>query len=504
MEDEDDYGDDDYGRDDELSWHQRYRVLMTLVIGIPLLIAVWAALRFIPYRAVTYASNDDHFKYGSTGGYRNGFPYWIWRALPVVFHNHLPKDKIYHVGKEYEAFGLVYEPGHDLPIGMQRGRNTGIDRVFLNCAICHHSTVREKPDGPRTTYLGMPAARFDIGAFQQFLFDIGTDDRFNADNIIPEVERQGGRLSPLDRYLIYPIAIGLLQQRLVFLRQRLGPTHPEAFGPGRDDTFNPEKGLWGFPMDKLPDHELHGIADFPAIWNQRKKRGMQLHWDGNNNEVTERNKNAALATGATPATVDMPSMDRLAKWNFDLPAPKYPFPIDTTLAKDGEPIYAKYCAYCHGRNGQDFSGAYVGKVTPIEYIKTDRYRLDSFTYELAVNLGTPYAGEVYRFKHFRKTYGYANLPLDGLWLRGPYLHNGSVPTLSALLTPAARPKTFYRGYDVFDQENVGFKSDVPDENGWKYFFYDTGLPGNGNGGHDYGAELLPHQKKALIEFLKTF
>ena len=26
--------------------------------------------------------------------------------------------------------------------------------------------------------------------------------------------------------------------------------------------------------------------------------------------------------------------------------------------------------------------------------------------------------------HFRKTDGYATMPLDGVWLRAPYLHNG--------------------------------------------------------------------------------
>ena len=57
-----------------------------------------------------------------------------------------------------------------------------------------------------------------------------------------------------------------------------------------------------------------------------------------------------------------------------------------------------------------------------------------------------------RFSHFRKTFGYANSPLDGVWLRAPYLHNGSVPTLRDLLEPSdQRPKTFYRGYDVYDQ-----------------------------------------------------
>ena len=34
------------------------------------------------------------------------------------------------------------------------------------------------------------------------------------------------------------------------------------------------------------------------------------------------------------------------------------------------------------------------------------------------------------------TGGYIALQLDGAWLRAPYLHNGSVPTLRALLEPA--------------------------------------------------------------------
>ena len=62
-------------------------------------------------------------------------------------------------------------------------------------------------------------------------------------------------------------------------------------------------------------------------------------------------------------------------------------------------------------------------------------------------LGT---GTPWKFSHFRKTDGYANMPLDGVWLRAPYLHNGSVPTLRALLFPEERPAVFYRGYDVYD------------------------------------------------------
>jgi hypothetical protein len=150
----------------------------------------------------------------------------------------------------------------------------------------------------------------------------------------------------------------------------------------------------------------------------------------------------------------------------------------------------------------------VGKVTPIGEILTDRHRLDSYSYELAVNQATLYAGYPWRFTHFRKTFGYANMPLDGIWLRAPYLHNGSVPTLRDLLQPAARrPKVFYRGYDVYDPVKVGFVSDVAQENGKRYFKYDTAVPGNADSGHEgerYGTELSAGDKDALLEFLKTF
>ena len=47
----------------------------------------------------------------------------------------------------------------------------------------------------------------------------------------------------------------------------------------------------------------------------------------------------------------------------------------------------------------------------------------------------------WKFSNFRSTNGYVAMPLDGLWLTGPFLHNGSVPSLADLLEPVeARPK----------------------------------------------------------------
>ena len=95
------------------------------------------------------------------------------------------------------------------------------------------------------------------------------------------------------------------------------------------------------------------------------------------------------------------------------------------------------------------------------------------------------------------------MPLDGVWLRAPYLHNGSVPSLEELLEPqSARRPVFYRGYDVYDRTRMGFISEGEGAQRSGIQF-DTKLPGNSNAGHTYGVDLTPTQKKALVEFLKT-
>jgi cytochrome c553 len=491
----------------------RVGLLAVIVFVVALAAGAYLIGRFSVDRPVVYEDIAEHFKYGSTGGEReSGFPYWIWRVLPTVCEQHLPRNG---QGKGYERFGMVFEEGKDLPIGVMKRRNLGLDRVFLNCAVCHHSTVRDKPDDAPRVYLGMPAAKLDLMAFEKFMFNCAADEKFRAEHIVPAIEHDAGQLSLLDRKIVYPVAIALMRERLLMLKSRFARVlKGDEWGPGRVDTFNSAKVLFNFPLDKLPEHEMHGAADFPSIWNQRlRKKGddgqpMELHWDGNNDKVEERNKSAAFGTGTTPPTIDLKAIGRLEDWLLDLKAPAYPYSIKKSLLGHGAALYKQHCAVCHGANGQDFSGKYIGHLTPIAHIGTDRGRLDSYTYELAVNQSTLYAGYPWRFQHFRKTFGYANMPLDGVWLRAPYLHNGSVPTLRDLLEPSdKRPKTFYRGYDVYDQKKVGFVSDVKEEMGHKYFLYDTRVRGNGNGGHEgpaYGTQLPAEDKDAIVEYLKTF
>ena len=82
------------------------------------------------------------------------------------------------------------------------------------------------------------------------------------------------------------------------------------------------------------------------------------------------------------------------------------------------------------------------------------------------------------------------MPLDGIWLRAPYLHNGSVPTLRALLFLDERPARFYRAYDVYDwQASVSSRRGTEAEKRRRAVRH--ARAGNGNGGHSYGRDLSP-------------
>ncbi len=532
------------------------RTGLAVVGGVVLLVVLgggaYLAARLTDDEPVTWESDADHFRYGSTGGERGfgkqfgfGIPYWVWVALPELFPENLPDST---PGRGYAAFGMIYsddaDPRLDLPVGMSMRRVQGIDRVYFTCSVCHTGVIREAPGAPDRHVLGMPANTFDLGSLGTFLFRSATSWKFRSSRMFPAIEElealqeeraktddddryRPDPLNPVDRLVFRMAGITLMRDQLLTLTSRLQFVDLGAWGPGRVDTFNPPKALLGFPMERAPAVEKVGIADFPAVWSQGAKEGMQLHWDGNNTRVDERNLSAGFGTGATPTTLDRESLLRIADWLWDARPPAFPEErLDAALADEGRGIYDAECRVCHGNPTPPFrtpgDGSRVGTVTPWEEVGTDRARLDSYTPELAAAQNTLYAGFPAdeeacaapdapredcwpaRFSNFRKTRGYANVPLDGLWLRAPYLHNGSVPTLADLLEPPdARPDVFWIGYPVYDWERGGFVSSGPgaEAEGWRL---DTGLPGNGNGGHLWGTELAPGAKRALLEYLKTF
>ncbi|MDK1483228.1 cytochrome c, partial [Sinorhizobium sp. 6-117] len=208
---------------------------------------------------------------------------------------------------------------------------------------------------------------------------------------------------------------------------------------------------------------------------------------------------AALGAGVTPVTVDRRSIGRIERWMWDLQPPRFPAAdqIDRTKAAEGEHLFTRYCAECHGQrgpNGYDYdTNRYprLGKVEPLAEIGTDPGRWASYTDNFVAAQSLLYAGYPWRFQRFHKTEGYANHPLDGIWARSPYLHNGSVPTLRDLLEPSSRrPPVWYRGSDELDLRRVGYRTDAAAPDG-SLFRYDTSRPGNANTGHEgprYGTD----------------
>jgi hypothetical protein len=114
--------------------------------------------------------------------------------------------------------------------------------------------------------------------------------------------------------------------------------------------------------------------------------------------------------------------------------------------------------------------------------------------------------------------GYVPPPLEGVFLRYPYMHNNSIPNLCALMMkPSERPKKFVQGPSLspehYDQDCVGYPvgDKIPKE--WwqeKDAIFDATKPGLLNIGHskafydEMGNPLMNEtQKRALREFLKT-
>jgi mono/diheme cytochrome c family protein len=478
-------------------------ILLVLCLGIAF--AWYKFFREVPQPA--FANEGERFKYGSIGAENaRGIPYWIWLVLPRVFPDYLPGPG------GYKSFGIVWEPGQQIPVGFSL-KTIGFPRIANNCAICHVGTWRSSETDLPHYVVGAPAHTSDVQGILRFLINCGSDPRFNADTLLAQIEREV-KLSFVDkliyRFGLIPLTRSALQKQATTLAWMNRPHWPD-WGKGRDDPMN----LTKYFMTTMPVDNTTGQADFPSVWNLkiRKGDGLFLNWSCDTPAVRSVLIDSALGLGAAPdPTVPLDTLN----WKFerrawfvqrmaelddylsDLAPPPYPFPVDAGLAARGKAVYAKGCASCH-EPGQGLTN----KLIPIDEIGTDRNRLDTWTQAAADQANAKVKSIGIIRPNMVKQQGYQSPPLDGLWMRAPYLHNGSVANLRDLLKPAAdRTKVFYRGYDVYDPQVVGFKTSGPEaeREGWKE---DTAERGNGNQGHTYGTDLPDDDKNALLEYLKT-
>jgi mono/diheme cytochrome c family protein len=469
-----------------------------------LVAAIVAALvwwKFFLQGAQSFDSDQDRFNYGSLGSEAIvGIPYPVFMILPRVFPDLIEKYATEGFGPAkrgyggYGAFGLSWEEGQRLPVGFSIKR-LGYERVTINCALCHTTTYRLTPDDNPHFAFGGPSHTLNLQGLLHFLFAAAHDERFTAGRLLPEIKLHFP-LDILDDLIYSTVLIPGTRAALKLAEHELGWTNSKPpWGPGRDDAFNLPK----FVLTQAPWDDTVGNADFPAVWRLGGRSGELFHSAGEARTVYAVVATSAIGIGSVPLHGFELRNEWIEKFIDKLEPPPFSAAVDQSLLGRGEEIFASSCADCHAEDGKR-----TGTAIPLAEIGTDPEHVlawqqkDANDMNVVVRALGAHDADVQGAQG-----GYVARPLVGVWLLGPYLHNGSVPTLWDLLSPVAqRPASFYRGYNVVDLNHVGFMS-IGAAAAAYGFLFDAHLRGNGNGGHTYGVDLNESDKRALLEYLKT-
>jgi hypothetical protein len=378
---------------------------------------------------------------------------------PTSFMLSLLQSEPAFFGPQFSSFGFIPDPSDDLPIGFKRGL-ADATQIHETCAMCHTAKL---PDG--RIWFGAPNVALDVGRFQ-----VEVDTRWVAAG--------------------HPSNLG-----------PLSTTKAKALGPGR---FNAESSDYPYLVG----------ADFPPYFTLKDRTHMNYLGTGNNVRTEAYFAIYSFGAGspnAKTAKVPFPAEARLTAFlgffgAFDPPAGPAP---DATLVAQGQTVFAGAgCGSCHhpqdigldpivtyDKNTSDHEQLPgVDPAFPNGSIQTDimhRVLIDSTVGPDAGATGdagadTGYADLInFIIDHglaVTMSDGYRPSDLRGLWATPPYLHNGSVPTLDALLQPAAsRPVTWMRGQ----------------------FLFDTTVLGNSNQGHEFGTTLSASDRAALVAYLSS-
>ena len=481
-------------------WFRRGAVAAAIVVllaGAGIAIAWW---RFFQSDPQELADERARFRHGSLGAeVLAGIPYPIVMILPRVFPDLLERHATEGYGPAkpghggYGAFGLPWQQGERVPIGLSVKR-LGFERVTLTCAFCHTATYRLADDDIPRFADGGPGHTVNLQGLLRFLFAAADDDRFTAARLMPEMALHFD-FDALD-WAIYStilipktrLALRLAEGEMAWMDSK------PSWGPGRDDAFNLPKYL----LTRQAWDDSVGNTDFPALWRLGERDGQLVHSGGEATSVGAVVATSALGVGSVPAGGFADRNRKIEAYLRDLEPPHYPLPLDRDLVARGETLFQQSCADCHADGGSR-----TGTAIPLEEIGTDAAHVLTWTDDDAQRMNKVTGLLGMEDAALQGAQGYVAKPLVGVWLLGPYLHNGSVPSLLDLLTPpSARPVDFYRGLDLFDPQRVGFVS-TGAKAAAEGFRFDTTQTGNGNGGHLYGTDLSPDDRSALIEYLKT-
>lgn len=445
-----------------------------------------------------------------------------------------------------------------LPVGfLVANPGTKNQQLSMNCAACH--TRQIEVDGIKHRIDGGPGFSNLYALFQGIDLVVGNTlsnaEAFDAFQAAVQVPAATLRKELSAWYTPYNT-----------LMSRSLPTAP--WGIGRADAVamlqNRSSGLDIGPVanQHIIASNIAVAAQpvrYPFIWNSGKQDYTQ--WagtsiNGSSTYALSRNTGEALgvfalfkprSNAAVAGGVDFlveNSINYKAVLNIQtlvnqIGPPQWPWPVDNAMVFQGKELYEKNCVSCHGiKQGQPRPGNPDTWATPVQNVNTDSSYYKNFVVPttssgILTGLTVPFTTNVVpasgaasvslfdvanssalvqldpsidlSIKAPNRAVGsFESKVLQGVWAAAPYLHNGSVPTLAALLTPAAARPTSFQVGPVYDIVNVGLAAEQPNGSATVRVTTDCAtMEGNSRCGHEFGTLLTQDEKKALIEYLKT-
>jgi cytochrome c5 len=506
---------------------------------------------------------QDAFLHGTIGTELMPLP--VVHVLPDMFPEHfLPGGP--DAGDWVEQFGFLRDKdpsaNQGLPIGFAitnyrpgTGAPSAVKFVGFSCALCHSTNIRESENQDGTIHYGPGSMSLNLfawlDAFQSaILAREPLPPGKTADPAKPPPykltlasiseaykTKTGEKLGPLERFFTW-----------VWLRQIRGriteglPRFDEPMGNGRsrDPDVAPTGPTRTQPFRTLvrtvlerPGNDMPVYTKIATVFSEDIRKRAQF--DGTIADLYARSSLAALAAGATITNMALPEIANNIRMASDytstLRPPRYDdvFPgeaakRDPARVTQGHALYRQYCADCHGDRdpvtGSWANGPQTGEVVPVSTLKTDPERVMFRHYDVLAGAMFALFPEKHPFHFAREDIwpqpgeendlsirGYVNAPLDGMFLRAPYLHNGSVLTLAELINLKKRRDAGIRGNNTYDPVDVGFRSPSAAD-ARNYFKFDAAVRGNSNKGHDYpwaydDPRRNPDDLAALLEYLKT-
>lgn len=482
-------------------------------------------------------------------------PYNIYVNLELADSQMLLKDPVVA-----ESLGFIRQNAAEnnpdaLPVGFAANiDDDGTKWIGLTCAACHTGQVNYR--GKEIFIEGGPGL-LDFTAFEQTVLE-ALDAALNVPEKFQRLESRINSQGLDTRNLR-----SQLSERSAFMGQRLEINKLDVpYGYGRVDAFGQIfNAVSATALDSPANHHMpNAPVSIPVLWDASHLDLVQWNASAPNKNPGPLGQNVTTAlavygqidlnsggVGYT-SSVEISNLGYIQNTFYTLNSPQWPEhilgKIDQVKANAGKVIYDNNCLRCHSLVDRDDPERKIkAVVVPLEDVNTDPLMASNFVdfqsnseslngKKRYVIAGTPFTSSTRTFDlvinaaigvmlrqpiqtlsailneesqvfsaplDFDRRV-YKARPLNGIWAAGPYLHNGSVPTLwDVLQAPDARPSVFYVGSRELDTTKVGLVSSEVEYSSE----FDTKLPGNSNQGHEYGVHLNEDDKWALIEYLKT-